>query len=240
MITGVFSGKNLRWLFAETLVIVLGVLIALGLDDYRTETTERRLAIGYIQRIEQDLLRDTQYLNEVWYPRLKLKRESMEAVAPVVRNQVPLPDDTTTFLINVARGGMMGASVTGWITDTTFLDMRATGNLRLIQSPEIRGKISDYYEGVDSLVKRIQSRLTDYISFVHSVLPAELRNDIDRQSLMNFGTDFAIEQLTSDEFRRLFNEEYNLLLFMEGQDLARFSQSLLSDLSAYRIELEEQ
>ena len=33
-------GSGLHWLLSETLVIVLGVLLTLGLDDYRTDRHE--------------------------------------------------------------------------------------------------------------------------------------------------------------------------------------------------------
>jgi len=72
-----FSTAKLRWLFAETLVIVLGVLIALGLDDYRTGQYERRLTIDYVQRIQGDLNQDLGYIAAIWVPRLKNKRESL-------------------------------------------------------------------------------------------------------------------------------------------------------------------
>jgi hypothetical protein len=52
---------KLCWLFAETLVIVLGVLIALGLDDYRTGQHERRLANDYLHRSQGDLKRDLDF-----------------------------------------------------------------------------------------------------------------------------------------------------------------------------------
>ena len=59
------SVKSVRWLVAETLVVVLGILIALGLDDYRTGINERRLAIEYVERIQDDVDRDLRYLAAV-------------------------------------------------------------------------------------------------------------------------------------------------------------------------------
>ena len=43
MANEIISMAKIRWLFAETLVIVLGVLIALGLDEYRTDRYEEAL-----------------------------------------------------------------------------------------------------------------------------------------------------------------------------------------------------
>lgn len=237
-IADLVSAEKLRWLFAETLVIVLGVLIALGLDDYRTNQYERRLAIDYIQRIQNDLSRDLDYIDRIWVQRLKIKRESLEAIAPVIRRQVQLPDDVEEFLTHVARGGIAGTSAASWYTDTTFQDLRATGNLRLIKDPEIRAEISRYYEAVQSEALRVEARFTNYVPFVHAILPAELRDDIDLGALEEFGTDYALRRLLTDDFRDLLNQEYNLLLFLESREYQTFSQSLFERLEAYRIELD--
>ena len=239
MTANLLSAQKLRWLFAETLVIVLGVLIALGLDDYRTNQYERRLAIDYVQRIQNDLSRDLEYIDRIWVQRLRIKRESLEAIAPIIRRQSQVPDDVEGFLKQVARGGIAGTSASAWYTDTTFQDMRATGNLRLIRDPGIRAQISEYYEAVQSEALRVEARFTNYASYVHSLLPAELRDEIDLEALDAFGTDYAVKRLLTDDFRDLLNQEYNLMLFLESREYQAFAQSLFDALEAYRIELED-
>jgi hypothetical protein len=232
------SVKSIRWLVAETLVVVLGILIALGLDDYRTGINERRLAIEYVVRIQDDVDRDLRYLAAAWNPRLKLKRESLESIAPVIRGQSPVPADSVAFLKSVSLGGVMGTTAAAWYTDTTFQDMRATGNLRLIQDAAVRAKIAEYYEMLESEALRLERRFTNYVPFVHSVMPSELREDIDSESLEQFGTDYALERLLTDEFRELLNQEYNLMLFMERVEVEEFARSLYDELESYRISLE--
>lgn len=239
MAAKLISAKKLRWLFAETLVIVLGVLIALGLDDYRTDQYERRLAIGYVERIQNDLGRDLDYIERIWVQRLKIKRESLDIIAPVVRGQSPVPANTEEFLKHVARGGIAGTVAATWYTDTTFQDLRATGNLRLIKDPDIRAKISRYYEGMQSEALRVEARFTNYAAFVHAVLPAELRDDIDLDALEAFGTDYALERLLTDDFRDLLNQEYNLMFFLESREYQAFAQSLFDELEMYRIRLND-
>jgi hypothetical protein len=91
---------------------------------------------------------------------------------------------------------------------------------------------------LDAAVLRVESRFTDYISFVHTVIPAELREEIDMDSLEEFGVEYALQRLLSDDFRNLVNAEYNALLFMESRDYEDLANSLLEDLDSYRFELE--
>ena len=232
------SAEKFRWLVAETLVIVLGILIALGLDDYRTGQFERGLAIDYLHRIQADLSRDLDYIDRVWIERIKSKRESLEIVAPVIRGHSPVPADLGWFLKHVARGGVSGTSADSWYTDTTFQDMRATGNLRLIQDPEIRAEISEYYEEMQRESLRVEARFSDYALFVHAVMPAELRDDIDLDALETFGTEYALKRILTDDFRELLNQEYNLLLFMESRNYKELTQYLFDELEAHRTMLE--
>ena len=85
----------------------------------------------------------------------------------------------------------------------------------------------------------MEARFTNYVPFVHAVVPAELRDDIDLGALEEFGTDYALRRLLTDDFRDLLNQEYNLLLFLESREYQTFTQSLFERLEAYRIKLED-
>ncbi len=238
MTARVISADKIRWLFAETLVIVLGVLIALGLDNAWTDRQERMLAIDYVQRVQADVNVDLIYIRDIWLPRLRMKRDALDAIGPVVRGQVPFPEDVVTFLRNVSRGGMMSATAQPWFANTTFEDLRSTGNLRLIRDPDVRGAISRYYGGMENEFDRLQGRHTNYVSFVHTAMPAELREDIGLEALEEFGIDYALKRLLSDEFRNLVNEEYNTMLFMQSIDFERNAELLYRNLETYRRKLE--
>ena len=231
------SADRLRWLLAETVVIVFGILVALAVDGYRSDLSDRRLERDYIDRIRADLNRDLEYVKDIWEPRLKRKRDALDSIAPIIRGQLPVPDDKLGFLRDVSLGGVLGASVDDWYTDTTFRDMLATGNMRLIQDPDIRAIVSQYYAETENRTTRVAARFTDYFMFVHSIMPAELRDDLDMEALEQFGVDFAIQRIMSDDFRMLLNQEYNLLLFMETLAYEQQAQTTLDRLDAYRSTL---
>jgi len=238
MFTETISTRSVRWLIAETLVVVLGIVIALGLDDWRTERFERKLEIEYIERIQKDINRDLDYIESIWKPRLLLKREALESIAPVIRGKSPVPDDVAGFLTDVSLGGVLGMSAAFWYTDTTFQDLRATGNFRLIVDPAIRAEVSEYYELLAATTLGVERRFGSYASFVHSIMPAELRGDINLETIEQFGVDYAMRRLLTDEFRNMLNQEYNLLLYMERRRYEAIGRSLLEELEVYRKDLE--
>jgi len=203
-----------RWLFWEILIIVVGVLIALGLDGYWSDRNDRLLEVQYLKRIHADLHRDMEWVNGYLNGGISRKFEALEAIAPVVRGRAPVPDDLETFLNHVSLAGLGGVSPNSWVTRTTFDDLKATGNLRLIQDAEMRTRISAYYTQFENNHRRLITRVTGYPELVHQLIPAELRSELNLKAMEEFGVERAIERIQSEAFEDLFNQEYNLAFFM--------------------------
>ena len=51
-------GTRWRWLFWETLIIVLGVLIAFAVNDFWSDRLDRELEIQYLKRLHADIKTD--------------------------------------------------------------------------------------------------------------------------------------------------------------------------------------
>lgn len=232
------AGSRLQWLFGETLVVVLGVLIALSLDGYWTDRQERELELQYLDRIIADVHADIEYVDNTIRDLWIRKLEVLDSIAPVVRGDEAVPEDKETFLRNVALGGIGGASSTRWVTSTTFDDLKSTGNLRLIRDAELRRKIARYYDDFDTLYSRARDRKSAYVSFVHSLLPAELREDMSFADMQDFGADRAIDRFTSVEFQNLLNQEYNYTFFVQRTDFTSQGRRMAQELENYAMQLE--
>ena len=226
-------GSGLKWLLSETLVIVLGVLLALGLDDFWTARQERDFELQYLRRVQADVRADIDYIDEVIRERLDIKLQSLAVIAPIVRGQEPVPENVESFLRNVALGGLLGASSTHWVRDTTFEDLKSTGNFRLIRNVDLRQKISRYYAAFDTLYGRSRDRQTGYAAYVHALVPAELRDDMGLADMEEFGIERALTRFTSAEFQDLLNQEYNYAYFTQRLNFRATSVQLMTDLEEH-------
>ena len=233
--------KRLNWLFWETLIIVLGVLIALSVNDYWTDAQERKLELDYLKRMRVDIEADLAAAEWNLSERLVRKLAALDAVAPVVRGESPVPEDIESFLIEVSLGAIGGVSPSKWVTSTTFEDLTVTGNLRLIRDAEIRRTITEYYRSADDFVSRQRARVTDYHRYLHSFLPGELRENLTFPAMQSFGAERALSAILAPEFEALMNQEYNFAWFkisaIESQRDA--ASSLMETLDAYIKTLEE-
>lgn len=226
------SGTKLRWLLSETLVVILGVLIALGLNDYWTLRQEKSLELEYLRRVQEDIVADIELIDQFGKSLLERKMNALDAIAPIVRGDAPVPEDVESFLRNVSLGALGGASPTNWTTNTTFEDLKSTGNLRLIRNADLRRDITRYYEEFDEFHVRSRDRKTEYARTVWSVMPAELREDMNLAAMEDFGVDRAINLFTSTEFQSLLNQEYNYAYFNLNVDSSS-AKKLVKELENY-------
>ena len=235
-------GRRWRWLFWETLIIVLGVLIAFAVNDYWSDQQDRELELQYLKRVHAEIKRDEAWVSGYNKGAMVIKFKAMDAIAPVVRGLEPVPEDVEAFLVNVTRGGIGGASPNYFVNTTTFDDLKATGNLRLILDTDIRGKLSDYYNLYENNHGRTVERTTGYFMFVHSILPAELRQDLSMEAMKEFGVERALEKILTHEFRDLLNQEYNFGIFLRGlyAQYAETSAALAEEVDAHIRALENQ
>ena len=209
-----------RWLIGETLVVVIGVLIAIGINEAWSYRQDRNLELDYVQRIHSEILRDIEYVDGFSRDQVSLKMDALDTIGPVARGFRPVPKDIKTFLHNVSLGAIGGVSPTYHVRRSTFEDLVSTGNLMLISDAGLRSDLVLYYQSYEIQFKRIVERLTDYPSYVHGLIPSEMRTDLTLEAMETFNTDRAIEKVLSDEFQSLLNQEYNLGLFMRLQQSA--------------------
>lgn len=214
------SGSRLRWLASELLVVVLGILIALAVNDFVTSLRDRNLEREYVERIRADVATSLELWQSV-RTIVRAKHQALDSIAPVVRGKEPMPKDPESlgrFLRNVGLGGQLGVARPVVGVDDTFEDLRSTGNLRLIRDATVRRRIANYFRANERLSDALQARQTAYPQFVHAFLPAELRGNFNIAAVSNFGIDRALAAFSSEEFRKLLDQEYNFTFYLEYVD----------------------
>lgn len=233
-------GTRWRWLFWETLIVVIGVLIAFAVNDFWSDRRDRQLELQYLKRVHADLKSDEKWVSEYYVNAVGRKMEALDAIAPVVRGTEPVPEDLETFLKNVTLGGIGGAYPNYFVTATTFEDLKATGNLRLIRDADIRSKLNQYYVEYANQHRRMLARRTGYFMYVHSILPAELRDDFAMDAIDRFGVEHALEKILSHEFQDLLNQEYNFAYFIQSMygGYAEVTKNMVEEVEAHIRKLE--
>jgi hypothetical protein len=180
--------RNLRRMAGEFVVIVVGVLVALAVDDWRDYRKERRLEAHLLERLEGDLLVDAA---DLAVAELVLRRRSwifseIDAAVRTGRAPRPMPDAVARIAdvdakVRDARRTELVAAEPLWLdivgdplwslyftpefdqADDAFQEMIVGGTLRTLRDPELRSAILAYYRTSRDMAANVMG-LDDYNS----------------------------------------------------------------------------
>ena len=135
---------NWRFLLGEFVVIVVGVLMALWVDQLREARVNAELELEYVESLLTDLEADLVQFDstEAW---MRRSEANAATVLALYRGSPPTDDPADLVLAVETAGWQYHPS----ITRNTIDDLRSTGNLRLIRDPALRRAISSYYAAIE-------------------------------------------------------------------------------------------
>jgi hypothetical protein len=137
---------NWRLLLGEFVVIVVGVLMALWVDELREARANARMEVEYLQSLVTDLDADLAQFDqaEAWMRR----SEAAAATVLALYAGSPPTDDVADLVAAVETAGWQAWPA---ITRNTIDDLKSTGNLHLIRDPALRRAIAAYYTTVENV-----------------------------------------------------------------------------------------
>jgi len=137
---------NWRFLLGEFVVIVVGVLMALWVDELREARYNAALETEYLASFVTDLDADLAQFDqtEAWMRR----SEAAAATVLSLYQGTPATDNATDLVMAVETAGWQAWPV---ITRNTIDDLRSTGNLRLIRDRSLRRAIAAYYTTIENV-----------------------------------------------------------------------------------------
>lgn len=187
-----------RYTIGELLIVAIGVLIALAIDqwnDNRLARLEERDAIaGILSELREDLkffdLR-LQFLEE--------KDESLRRARDVISEGSLI--SPAAFLRDIVIGANFGWNQ-GLTSRATYDDLINSGKLDVIQSAEIRLAISDYYDAYEDEHNRIEERETNFPSWSYRMVPRH--TIVDERGI---ASEIGVQKgLTDEEIKHLAEE----------------------------------
>ena len=134
----------------ETLVVIVGILIAFGLNNWNQTRLNRQLERDYLERLKIDLIYDKSYY----------QRRSSESQKRVENYKLAI-DKLYNIQETVQDAGEI-MLLADWDTehlsvqDFTFKELNSSGNLGLIQNVSLRDSLISYYKEVDAVAKHVQ------------------------------------------------------------------------------------
>lgn len=142
--------SQLKWktAVAELAIVVLGILIALGVDQAVDHRRERRLEGEYLASLLADLEEDLSALDQFYFPFIERRETAARWLDTSAKVPILPISDSVAFIGKVY---LAAAYPTFDSHRSTFEDLSSTGNLRLIDDRQLRQRIISYYHLVDNV-----------------------------------------------------------------------------------------
>jgi hypothetical protein len=156
-----------RWpeYLIEIIVIVLSISISFALDQWKERRHEQELEQLYLKTLANNLISDTDALQEV-IPETRLVIRKARAllaasrVAPAAAAARPTEED----LRDIARRPSFFAH------DAAFADLRSSGNLRVIHDFGLKNALFDYYGQYESIKAKEAAERESLITLIAPLL----------------------------------------------------------------------
>ena len=166
----------LKRLAAELVTIVLGVLIALGVDDWRQSREEDSIAHDHLVDLTGELRGNQCTVERIRERHVNRKLADLQAVIAFLNDPKSQVEDPMAFLKQFASSS--GTSLP-WLVDNQYQALQNSGNVRLVRRLRPTLRLGSIYEAPDVLfsqAERIQGR---YPVVVNELLPAQLQPELN-------------------------------------------------------------
>ncbi|MBO6793647.1 MAG: hypothetical protein JJ895_07040 [Balneolaceae bacterium] len=169
--------KYFWYALGEILLVMIGILMALQINNWNEGRKEYHKEIKYLERLLNEAERDSASLQNS-IELVEYKVEQAERVLSVLNNQTEISDSAKFVrdIFLIGRGGSYHPYF------PTYNEMISTGELNIIQNDAITDQISRYINRVQSWESFVyedgEQRRSAYMQFIHHYFSALIMDHI--------------------------------------------------------------
>ncbi len=224
METGSFK-RYVLYAVGEVILIVVGVLIAVSLNNSNNFRVKRLQEQQIVVRISNELNAGINRISN-FQDRIQRKEEALESLAPFLRGKVI--EDKKGFLESVIL-----ASTFGWeqppLEQTTFREILNSGQLSLILDTSLRLQLTRFYHFVTQSEERSNLRMSQFPRIAYKLIPREEENELKESLSDEEISEIVATVLKSDLQSHLISE----------QNRAKFIIDIWGNMKTQSIELQK-
>ncbi|MDU8887223.1 DUF6090 family protein [Yeosuana sp. MJ-SS3] len=207
------TSKYFKYAIGEIILVVIGILIALQINNWNKQRKDNKLEAEYYCRLLEDIEQDKQQINQLKLfadNRLKASNEALRLLQQESPNSIDVGKQNSLAIKAIYFDFKPN--------NTAFEDLKSGAKLSVIKDKDIIKSLNIYYNNIETLKSIIivnGKRAVD-ISFAHedrfanghtqaSIEYGRFKEGMDKDVLKNISTD-TIPLLTKSMHKRLYNE----------------------------------
>jgi hypothetical protein len=142
--------KYMRYAIGEIVLVVIGILIALSINNWNEQNKENKIEHKYLERLMIDLGIDSSYYEQkIAVSELAIKQLN-EFIHKSYKTQKSIEEVKQLFsLLNVSTDPLT-------TQNSTFNELSSTGNINIFKNESLKKLIIDYYWITEELTAQIE------------------------------------------------------------------------------------
>ena len=167
------GAQTARHFLVEFLIVVAGILVALGVDQWRSDRQELRVAEEHLSDVAEEVRQNLCTIHRIQVRAMGRKFESLQtAISFLGDPAAPVADPAAlieAFATSVQRSRP-------WIVDNQYQALQNSGDIRLVRRLLPDSAISAIYEAPNVLFPQVDRLQGAYPVVVSGLVPAQLQN----------------------------------------------------------------
>lgn len=152
-----------NWFSAEFLVVVTGVLVALGLNAVIERHGDRRAERDYLNLLDRDVTLTIQLLTSEYHFQARQLRDGIVAYKSLSLGNPNEHGGSVALQNLMARRTLLPR-------DATYQDLISTGNLRLIEDRQLRDHLIDFFQRTAAVFEVINKNAAFFVDELYNGL----------------------------------------------------------------------
>ena len=192
--------KYLAYGLGEIVLVVIGILIALSINNWNQEQLASEKEEKYLDNLERDLENQVISIDIQTSYAKKYRDAAIPLLDQYHSNQELVIDSATSAKFSILTGRKTFVK-----TDPTYEDLISTGNISLIKNIDLRNALIEYYQELERLEKIIANNNTllvdemfgqQIINHIYfGSIPSQKLYDTSNQILSNPDNELAVINL---------------------------------------------
>ena len=151
------AGRYMIYAIGEIALVVIGILIALQINNWNENNKDRALEKRYYCILYEDVLQDNERINQLISQIAERKTNANQLLRILLDGEYNAREILLQYLKTIR-----GSGVNFEPNDAAYLDLKSSGNLNLIQDIKIKDLLNDYFKSIAPFVKTNQLYI-DYV-----------------------------------------------------------------------------
>ena len=200
-------GSYLRYAIGEILLVVIGILIALQVNNWNEARKNRIQERNFLVRLLADVNTDIENISSS----IRLNKNRMQRAEFLLASmdQPHLAEDSATYFIrSIEYAGYTNNPV---VSNNTFEEIKSSGKLSLIRNEKLRSVIQEYYSWTSERGQYNFILQDNQLNYLH-----ERRGILSPRQQINMGSFKPSKQYTPSEAKEVYERMMKKTGFLEA------------------------